>query len=862
MEMKKIARAVLAIGVAGFASNIAFAADESNVKVEKIEVTGSRIKRISAETASPVTVIGREQIERSGKATVAEVLKTIASNPGGSYDESFSNSFAPGAAGVGLRGLGQKSTLTLLNGRRMPAYGFAQNLQDNFVDLNTIPASAIQRIEIVKDGASAIYGSDAIAGVVNVILRKDFQGLEVSASTGVSQQGGGEEYRAATTGGFSSADGKFNILGTVDLFKRQQLFASERDFTRGLDFSNRPAGTLTLSTGGGTLTLPGNVRAPIKSCAPSELVAAKLLNPALSGTACAFELSKYLPLYPGTKRANLFTRATWDFTADTQLFAEGSYSKTTTNQDFTPASFGSSVSHYDPATGGVKFENTQLPIGHPLNPRAALTTLTYAFRDMGPRSSTIDSETYRVLAGLKGSFGSGYEWEAAASTSQNDITNAQTNRMNWVELVSAIKNKTYDFTQPGSSANAAIIEKIRINPTRKSTSKLSTFDAKVSGELMQLPAGPVGFATGIDYRDESIKDTPDAKLAAGLVAGQGATSVDGSRKVTALFGEVVVPVTRTLELDVAARGDDYSDFGSKVSPKVSLKWTPTKTVLFRGSYGEGFRAPSLAENSKSSATFFTTVQDPKNGNRSVSIAGVYGSNPDLNPETSKSYSLGMVFEPNADFNASVDFYKITQYNLVSADSFSTILSKEGTPAVAGQILRDTDGALLSVTSKYLNQAYVMTKGVDVNATRRINLGEYGKFALGFDGTYIMDYKLPPAIGEDAVQYAGNNGNGALPRFKGSISGNWDKGALNLNTRINYSGSYAQVNIGGQDSVNSWTTVDVNASYKFSKNFTASLAINNLFDRDPPWSADFTTGYDYTQSNVQGRFYRATANYAF
>jgi iron complex outermembrane recepter protein len=227
---------------------------------QRIEITGSNIKRIDAETVSPIQVITRDQIERSGQPTVAEVLRNLPANSGGSFGESFSNSFAPGAAGFSLRGLGQKATLVLLNGRRIAGYGFAQNLQDTFVDLNSIPSSAVERVEILKDGASAIYGSDAIAGVVNIILRKDSRGLDIALSGGAFE--GKNDYRVSVTGGFGDlASDKFNVLGVFEYYKRDLLLQSDSKFTESRDFRNYQGGRNFLSlTGGGTwrqLT-PGN----------------------------------------------------------------------------------------------------------------------------------------------------------------------------------------------------------------------------------------------------------------------------------------------------------------------------------------------------------------------------------------------------------------------------------------------------------------------------------------------------------------------------------------------------------------------------------------------------------------------------
>ena len=249
IQKKQLAVAIAATFVA---AGVAYA-QSTPQKVEKVEVTGSNIKRIDVETVAPVDVITREQIERSGQPTIADVLRNVPANSGNSYSESFSNSFAPGASGISLRGLGQKTTLVLINGRRTAGYGFAQNLQDSFVDLNSIPSSAVERIEVLKDGASAIYGSDAIAGVVNVILRKDYKGIEFT--TGAGTAAGNGEYRFSATGGFGDlGKDKYSVIGVFDYFKRDLVMLDETDFGASRDWRGRAGGgrNFTSLTGAGT----------------------------------------------------------------------------------------------------------------------------------------------------------------------------------------------------------------------------------------------------------------------------------------------------------------------------------------------------------------------------------------------------------------------------------------------------------------------------------------------------------------------------------------------------------------------------------------------------------------------------------
>ncbi|QNM96119.1 TonB-dependent receptor [Chitinimonas koreensis] len=873
--MNRLALALATVGVMGAATSV-FAAEGD--KVDKIEVTGSRIKRISSETPSPITVVTRKEIEQSGKATVAEVLRSVSANNANSYNETFSNSFAPGASGLSLRGLGQKSTLVLLNGRRVANYGFAQNLSDAFFDLNSIPASAIQRVEILKDGASAVYGSDAIAGVVNIILRKDFTGLEASASAGTSTEGGLNEYRVTATGGIGNLDeDRFNVLASFDYFKRDSLKATERDFTKDQDFRAYPGGLFGWSASGGTYRVAATSRQAFATCPNGtvKMPASNFSNPYtgtnLTGDVCAFNLAPYTELMPGTERVNGFVRGAANF-GNLQAYGEVLLSHTETEQTFSPAAVSNTGigTRYNPVTGGLSLDDNKLPVGNAANPFATPSRFAYAFIDVGPRSAKIDSDSYRVLGGLKGEFG-GWEWDVAGGRSENKAKNVQFNRINGVRLAEVIKNGSYSFLNPQNSK--AVADSLRLNLNRESTSTVDFADFELSGELFDLPGGKVGIATGLDWRREEMDDRPDDALAKGLVLGQGATRTQGSRDVTAAFVELNMPVLKSLEFTLAGRQDRYSDFGSAFSPKIGAKWTPTRQVMFRSSYSEGFRAPTLAENAESNSTFFVNLIDRNHPNpalrgQTVSVAGIIASNPSLEAERSKSYTLGVVFEPSNSFNTSLDFYKIRQRKLVTSDDTQYVADHENEAQYRNSVVRDAaTGNLLYVVTSYRNLSFVETKGLDLTANLRFAPTAYGRFSVDFDANYLLSYKTPPAAGAEVEDYVGRGvSGGTYPRYKGSASLTLEKGDWTTKLKANHTAGYKQEQAVGQEHVNSFTTLDWYASYNFSKQLGASLSVQNLFDRTPPFDAYYASRYglgtNFTLYDLRGRYVRATANYKF
>lgn len=871
-------------------------------RVEKVEVTGSNIKRVDSETVAPIEVITREQIERSGKVTVSEVLRDISINSGNSYSESFTNSFAPGASGISLRGLGQKATLVLLNGRRTAGYGFAQNLQDSFVDLNSIPASAIERIEVLKDGASAIYGSDAIAGVVNIIMRKDYQGAQFSASGGEGANNG--EYRfTGTFGAGSIAQSGFNVLGVVEYYKRDLIMLNETPFGKTRDYRGEGGGRNFESlTGAGTwrqLTAAGaltNVHRASASCRGFTVTAAEAVERGLmasnnafnlaGNTFCAKDFNDEFTALPSTERLGAMGRATLRLGQNMTGFAELGYSKNTSYQKFQAPFFAGTTGLQSTPAGLRPFTyNINFAPGVAGNPFSTAARYVGVFGDMGTRDTDIESETIRALAGLRYTFGN-WDGETAVGFSRNEVSAFNFNRLR-IDGVSGVFGVGTGPQPPVPTSNssqynlnnftlntAAARDAMRANFFRKATSELTSVDSKLSTELMQLPAGPLGLAVGVEYRSEKIADVPDALAVSGLILGQGITATNGSRNNTALFAEASVPLLRSLEAQLAIRHDRYSDFGNSTVPKAGLKWTPTSNLVFRANYGEGFRAPTLPEISPSVATFFTSVIDPTTS-ASVQISGVFAGNPSLRPEKSKSATVGVVIEPTRDLSVSLDWYDLKWRDIVSNYSLQGIVNGNGLIGgiQRGTVVRDpATNALVSVTTNYVNLTEVTTNGVDIDARYKFNTA-YGKFGVSAGFSYIASYKV------EGTEFAGTNGYGSLPRTRGTVTVDFDRGAWRGSMSANYVHRVVQTLLPGSyftpadprfqtgvygNKVGSRTTYNLFGAYRFNPKFEVSGSVNNVLNTKPPYDpgASGTFLYDFTQHDPRGRRWRVNANYTF
>ena len=875
-QRRKVAVGVAcALGITG-----GLAAAPAAAQDIRVEVTGSNIKRVDVEGPAPVTVLTRDDIEQRGQTTVSEVLRTLTQQGGFTFDDQFTNSFAPGTSGIGLRNLGQNATLVLVNGRRVANYGFAQNVDLAFVDLNSIPLGAIERIEVLTDGASAIYGSDAIAGVVNIILRRDFQGFEATAGYGVTQRSDGNEIRANIIGGWGDlAKDRFNAMLIADYFHRDPINLGDRSYSANANMESRGGFDFRSPSGSpGTWvqrsgTQPGfNLSRPFPDC-PADSI---WVDPS-GGPGCAFNFNPFIDTVPETERWAVYGRITWDITKDIQFFGEASYNNTVTNTTAapTPASF-------------------TLPVGHNSNPWSTPVNIRYRYLDAGARLNEIDTDATRFLAGLRGNV-KGWDWEVGALYSKSDSTNTGRNYISATEQAQLVNRGVYNFLNPSQNA-PTLVDSLKIQTTRTGESDMLLIDAKTSGEIWKLSTGSLMGAFGLEYREDEIADTPDPNTVAGNVVGSGGTAAAGSRDVFSAYGELLIPLHKTLEMQAALRYDDYSDFGSTWNPKVALRWQPVRELVLRGSWAKGYRAPSLVELYLGNTISFPSFIDTPRCNayraggapsvetnavcRNLQYRTQSGGNADLEAETSTSYFAGFIWEPLDNFSMSMDWFKINHNNIIDQPTISYQLSNPDQfppgainrfPPNAIDLSVGAPGGLRGSGSDeevglyrlYFNISEQKVEGIDFTFTLRNSLGDWGKLTSNLAGTYNMKYQRAAAPGQPLIEY---NGTYNYPRWRGNLLFDWERGPWNSSLFANYIHSYYQANGtafgGAYDYVDPWTTWNWSIRYKGFKNWELTFGVNNLMDKDPPFSDDETQGYDFTQSNPVGRFFYGRVKYAF
>jgi len=861
----------------------------SDQQLEKVQVTGSNISRTDAASADNIQTITAQDIQQSGKETVADLLHSLSANFA-SYNETFSNSFSPGAAGIALRGLSQKNTLVLLNGQRMVNYGFAQNLEDTYVDLNTIPANAVDHIDILKDGASSIYGSDAIAGVVNIVLKTDYQERTVEVGYGQGPNGNEATRDMTATVGFGNlATDGWNVMVAASYLKRSQVLASEVPYLAGSDFRNHPGGVFSWSTQDAYISdaNPNLPQSAFPTCGgsgnPGQVLPLSLFPTSATGTICGYNGASQTDEIPQSERTNLVSTGIWKINSN--LTATGDLFVANVNTAVTggPAQLGPTAVVFNPATGGVLSVPNTLPVGNPSNPGATPQDIIYTFSSVGPQDYVVRSNTARLAAGLQGSLGT-WDWTANVGYSENDVTQTNYNSIVVPALEAAIANGTYNFLNP--SLTPAANNSLRTSFSSPSVSRLETLGLKATGDLFGLPAGPLQAAVGYEFRHESIDETPDPLITSGQILGYGSTKVDGARSVNAVFGELSIPVIKNMEADLAVREEDYSDAGNNFSPKLSLRYQPIDMLVLRGSISAGFRAPSLPEISNASSTAFTSVSDPIDplGRPSESIAEVIQANPNLKPEKSTNLDLGFVFSPIRDLSFSVDYYRINVRNAVAEETTAQTIVDDPA-AYPGQIFRTSGGLLNYVVIPYSNLYEVSTDGYDIGAQHVLHLPGDSKFTTELNATILDRLAVNSQQGGPLTNYAGTDGwlyfspiggGGPAPRIRGSISGTWENPIWVARLQANYISGYTEVlcalevgYCGGATpqqeaaaaNVASQTTLDIYGEYKGIKHWTIYGSVINLLNRRPPFDA-YSYPFDITMYDATGRFASIHAEYKF
>ena len=877
-------------------------------QLDRVEITGSSIKRVDAETALPVTIIRVEDLVKQGVTTAEQAMQRIAAN-----QSNFGTSAAIGAttgakAEADLRGLGAASgsngnkTLVLLNGRRIVNHPF----DSAAVDLNAIPLAAISRIEVLRDGASAIYGTDAIGGVINFILRRDFQGIEVAGEYQVPEQSSaGQTKQATIAAGFGSlATQGFNVMGSFNWRKQKVMKATDRSFASTGVLGPTPDDLLSGTSG---TSFPGDAGG---------------FEP--SGPACAPPSS--LPFFDDT---GAFASCRYDFTRDIDIIPENEQKTWLLRGS---VGFGQAKEHVlsleylraeNEATSRVAPAPTSMfiPTTSPFFPAGAPVSTVPGFGDGaianwrevpgGKRTSHDDTTTERLLLDLTGAV-AGWDYRVGYGQSKSEsIASVSAGYLDdSIVQAGVIAGVVNPFgPQPPAGTNVLNAATARAD-TVIGNAKVDFFDARVTKDLFQMPAGPLSMALGYEWRKEesSFENTP-------ITGELGSLGIDpdadtsGSRKVNAVYAEFAVPIVKKVDLTLAGRFDDYSDFGNTFNPKIGLRWQPIQQVLLRGSYNTGFRAPTLYEIYQPPSLTFTTdnYDDPllcPGGTpvpgasagvvcgqqvlqRLSGPAGIGLPASALNPEDSKTYTLGFVVEPTPQWTFGIDYWNIKIEKQISAlpeqavfgdpvKYASRFVRCSQLPAGPGpgQDRTDVDVCLnfptfdpiAFINTPTENLGDLKTDGVDVSIGWRGGPTAYGRWGFTFDGTYIRTYEYQREQGGEFIDAAGNySDNAPVFRWQHVAAINWSAGPWSAVFANRFKSGYTDQ--GGAAGVGTYSVFDASVTWTGIKGLSLTGGMLNAFDEDPPKSVQSTTfqrGYDPRFTDPRGRtfLFRASYNYNF
>ena len=832
MTKKTVLKRGIAAVALTLAANQMVAAQElgGEPAMQKVLVTGSNIKRSDKEGTSPVQTVSAKQIAATGASTVAELLRSIPAFGTGAALDTTDGGFSNGASTASLRGLGSSATLILLNGRRITASAYADPNQGKSAvyDLNTIPISAIERVEIFKDGASAVYGSDAIAGVINFITKTDYQGAQLGASTTFNDDGQFRRHNANGIFGIGDLQkDHYNAFISFDVAKRDStLIKDANDVEKAMyadingrlnpfssSLSAQPFFYRERTPGAKNFSNTYALRADVinrSNCDPSQLItgdrALHNLNASytlIGRTFCNFNLDNYREAQGAGEDANILSKLTFQLNPNLTAFVEAGYSRTERTYLGVPiATRGTASTTVFALDGSPAPFQLILPVGHPDNPfPASRAAVGYRFVNSSGNTNNIN-EAYRLVGGVKGTAGS-WDWETAALWNRSEREETTFGRL-YRPTVERI------MTEGRTLAQTAADPTVTHDVVNHGYAQVAQVDAKASTAFGHLGGGEIGLAVGAEFREEKVGLTPDEVLQRGDIVGLANSSADGSRKVKSAFVELRTPFAKNFEMDFAGRYDKYPTFKGNFVPKVGVKWTVSDRVTLRSSYAEGFRAPALTQVSPGGVQSFTTVIDslrcpdgvtPADGadklDCSKGISSLSAANPALKPEKSKSLSFGLILAPTKDIDVLIDYYRIKKVDetaLLSAqsvidhaDQYSGLLVRDQNPAnwitdENGNLVANS-GPILQVNRSYVNQGSTEVSGVDVDVTWRKALGEYGKLTTTLNWSYLLEYRRAEAPGDVAANVAGYSGglsdwatsSDDMPKNRFNLAASWAMG---------------------------------------------------------------------------------------
>ncbi len=845
--------------------------DDKPAKVVKVAVTGSSIKGVAAQSASPITVVKVDEILKQGVTSTEEALAKISANQSNFVTASNVGASKTVGSAANLRALGANKTLILLNGRRLAANAYDSGV----TNLNIIPLAMLDRIEVLRDGASSIYGTDAIGGVINFITKKQFTGLNLTAGYQKPEEKGGDQQDYSIFGGFGDLEENgYNVFGVVDYRKGDDVMAQDRKVSRRGGILPE-LGVNKTSSGSFPANVPGlgNPYASI-GCSNDPLVNSP------DGKTCRYNSQAVIGIVPKTEDISVMGRATFKLSDNFNAIAEYLYARNEVTTSVAPDVFFDLT--LDPSSKYYP--------GNGITPALAGATGPidlYLRSQAGNRISNSINQSHRIFAGIEGET-HGWDINSGVTYAHSSASDAiLSGYLDYDKTQEALNNGTLNPFGPQNSEDAGVWDQLGVKGKYlKANLDTTTVDFTASRPIFKLPAGDVGFAVGASYRyeDWTSKVVADvARLAPSTGTDPDEPENKGDRNIKSVFTEFHIPLHKTLEAQIAARYDDYNDFGDTFNPKFALRWEPIKQLMFRTTYSTGFRAPTLWEvNGPNSVTNTgATYDDPalcpggvvqpggkQERDCNMQFKRQNGGNKSLNPEESKSFTAGLVFEPVKNLAFTLDYFNIEVDKQIATLSEAAIFADP--VKYADKFVRNADGSLNYIITTQQNLGGIKTSGFDVGLSWVSPMTTTGRFGFNIDGTYITDYKYQAEPDGDwkgvAGSYSGLDYQSIILRWKHTANLNWNYENWALNLQQNFSRGYQDQNANDQNHrVSDYTTYNISGTYKGFKNLELTAGIKNIFDEDPPASNvidNFQMGYDPRYADPLGRTYFVRGTYKF
>jgi outer membrane receptor protein involved in Fe transport len=919
--VRPVARAIPERPAAAPAGTLPPAVQQPAVQLQEFAVLGSRIRRTEVDGPSPVISYGIDEIRASGAMNLADFMRSVPQTyngvgagrnsapdelnlmggqrtenaipqvppPGASPFLDVNSPVQTGVSGVSLRGLGSGSTLVLVDGRRVAQAGNTNRSSasgQGFVDLNTIPLGLIERIEIITDGASAIYGADAVAGVINIVLKKSWVGTEVSSAIKLTEHGGARERQTTITTGFAGLGGRLNGTLAINYYDRDPLRASQRAFSANPDYRTVQLGvsattglpvfgsdqriqwgypaSLQASVAAGFVSIPGvrvllappgSATTPAISAFERRTINSPTQNPLLTSIVAQGQRitnpAPWTQLISGAERYGLAGHASYQWFPQVEIYGSYSFSDSRSVTKGLPA-----------------FTDTLVPVSAANNIFGENISFGMMLPEWGQVSQATKTQTHTITAGLRGQLGRNWRWDAGYRWQDQKY---HSNNRNFDSTVFGAMANSADPTQrfnpfidyraPGAPSQAALLERAAVYPTVDGRSGLDSVDVSANGDVLRIWGGSIRAAVGGSWE----RDTNDflSVAAFGYPVVRTPTSYYDVRTTRAAFGEVsvplfgkpnAVPLLQRLEVNVAGRYEDLSDAGARRVPKYGAIWQPFRALLLRGSYSEGFRAPSLTEDRRNTTTATITLADPLRGNERYAFSFVGRSNPNLKPETSTNEAYGAVFEPPyaKGLSLSANFYRTEQKDAILTVGTNTVLNNPAlfpdavvrSPATAADTALGFPGRITTFYSQFLNFGMIRNESLDLGADYRVPWERLGRWRVSTNAAKTIKQTRALVVGGAPINDVGDTY--ASPRWNISSSLFWSKGPWTASSAFSYMSGYKS-NLAGTVistyGVPAMHLVDVRGAYEFrnglwrgyGRGVRVGVGIANIEDKEPPFS---------------------------